>query len=222
MKSEEATLCLLDYLHGAQLKQQDRLKPERELAAIIGCSRETLRHALDALERDGKIWRHQGKGTFFGHPGAEEPRSMDRIVAAASPEELLKARLVLEPALAAQAALSATPSDIEWLTKLAAATAAANDWQQYEKADREFHIAIARATHNSLLIGLFLTLSAVRGRARWQRQHVDVFRKGNKTRYAVTQGKMHSDIVMNIERRDGEAARLAMKKHLKSIYDLLE
>ena len=221
MKLEEATARLLEYLENEQPKQQDRLKPERELAVIVGCSRETLRRALDVLERGGRIWRHHGKGTFYGHPGAEEPRSMDRIIEAASPEELLKARLVLEPALAAQAALAATSNDIERLTKLAAATTAATDWQQYEKADREFHIAIARATHNSLLIGLFLTLSAVRGRARWQRQHVDVFRKGHKTGYAARQGKMHSDIVANIARRDGESARLAMKQHLKSIYDLL-
>ena len=40
-----------------------RLPPERGLAASLGCSREMLRAALDALEAEGRLWRHVGQGT---------------------------------------------------------------------------------------------------------------------------------------------------------------
>ena len=43
-----------------------RLPPERELAARIGIGRRALRRALEVLEAEGRIWRHQGKGTFLG------------------------------------------------------------------------------------------------------------------------------------------------------------
>jgi DNA-binding GntR family transcriptional regulator len=44
----------------------DRLPAERELISRLGVTRATLRKGLDALERDGAIWRHVGKGTFVG------------------------------------------------------------------------------------------------------------------------------------------------------------
>src|SRR3954447_21324682 len=55
---------------------EPRLPPERVLAAEIGIGRRALRRALEVLEAEGRIWRHQGKGTFLGprppHTNLEE------------------------------------------------------------------------------------------------------------------------------------------------------
>ncbi len=51
----------------------DRLPPERVLKDLIGCSRETLRAALAALEAGGEIWRHVGQGTFRGRAPLGRP-----------------------------------------------------------------------------------------------------------------------------------------------------
>lgn len=55
----------------------DRLPPERELARRYGCSLITIRRALDELSREGRLQRHQGRGTFV------LPPRLDRDIAAA-------------------------------------------------------------------------------------------------------------------------------------------
>jgi GntR family transcriptional regulator len=49
----------------------DRLPPERELARRYGCSLITVRRALDELSREGRLQRHQGRGTFVLPPRLE-------------------------------------------------------------------------------------------------------------------------------------------------------
>ena len=47
------------------LEYYSPLPGERELCEIFHTSRPTIRKAIDVLEKDGKIIRLQGKGTFF-------------------------------------------------------------------------------------------------------------------------------------------------------------
>src|SRR5215211_1970565 len=51
-------------LDSGELKVGERLPPERELAQMYGCSLITIRRALDELSREGRVQRHQGRGTF--------------------------------------------------------------------------------------------------------------------------------------------------------------
>lgn len=53
------------YLAQAELPEDRRLPPERDLAVALGVTRTELRKALGALEAEGQIWRHVGKGTFL-------------------------------------------------------------------------------------------------------------------------------------------------------------
>ena len=55
----------------------ERLPPERELARLYGCSLITIRRALDELSREGRLQRHQGRGTFV------LPPRLDRDIAGA-------------------------------------------------------------------------------------------------------------------------------------------
>ncbi len=218
----EAERRLRAYVEDEGFGPQDRIPPERTLATMIGCSRETVRRALRTLENEGLIWSHQGKGTFIGPAPASVDRPVQRVIATASTANLIEARRVYEPALAAAAAQSATADDIRTLRDLAHSTGAARDWREYEHYDDAFHKAVARASGNPLLIAIFLTLASVRDRAPWQRKHDALFRKAGKHDYAAEQGKLHSAIVDAIEARDGEAARRMMLDHLDSIRGLLE
>jgi GntR family transcriptional regulator len=55
-------------IDGGEHAPGDRLPPERELARRYGCSLITVRRALDELSREGRLRRHQGRGTFVQPP----------------------------------------------------------------------------------------------------------------------------------------------------------
>jgi GntR family transcriptional regulator len=64
-------LDLKGAIDGGELQAGDRLPPERELARRYGCSLITIRRALDELSREGRLRRHQGRGTFVLPPRLE-------------------------------------------------------------------------------------------------------------------------------------------------------
>lgn len=101
-----------------QLRSGERLPAERQLAQEIGCSRETLRAALAELQRTGQIWRHVGQGTFCGPAPRELPVRETLLIDGATSSDSLRARLALEPRIAAEAARSATPADVEEMSRL--------------------------------------------------------------------------------------------------------
>jgi DNA-binding FadR family transcriptional regulator len=196
---------------------QDKLEPERVLAPRIGCSRETLRAALDVLEKEGLIWRHVGQGTFMGPRPAHEPIRPSVLAEMASPADVLDARLLIDPPIAGEAALRASPDEISLLRGHALMSSKAPDWQAYEQADDAFHKGIARTTGNPLLIAFLDVLSSVRGRARWQRQHDLAFWRACKKEYAAQQGRIHLAIVEANAARNPAAARRAMFDHLSAV-----
>ena len=60
---DDALTVLADFIVSGRFEPGDRLPPERDLIVRLGLTRARLRQALEALEREGKIWRHVGKGT---------------------------------------------------------------------------------------------------------------------------------------------------------------
>ena len=60
------TADLAEYLSSDRYPLHSRLPPERQLCELLQVSRTALRNGLEELEREGRIWRHVGKGTFVG------------------------------------------------------------------------------------------------------------------------------------------------------------
>eukprot|EP01042_Synura_sphagnicola_P009137 gene9137-11731_t len=95
-----------------------RLPDERRLSASLQCSRQTLRQALFALEAEGLIWRRVGQGTFLGPRPDGHPIREAVLLQATSPLQLMQARLMIEPPIAAEAARMARPADLARLQRL--------------------------------------------------------------------------------------------------------
>ena len=195
----------------------DRLPPERELARSLRCSRETLRACYAILEREGVIWRHVGQGTFRGRRPRHLPVRETLLVEGATPPDLMRARLLLEPQVAAEAALRADGPDIAKLRRKVAEGRAARDRSECELADDGFHRAVAETSGNPVLIGFLIYLSGARRRAAWQREWDRTYRRIAPNEFQTIHSDQHEAIVDAIELGDATAASDAMQRHLKAI-----
>ena len=152
-----------------EVDSDPRLPPERELCESLGVSRGELRKALAILEAEGQLWRHVGKGTFVGQRPVDDSGDITALTSQTNPGEVMRARLLIEPAIAREAALNATSADIEEMRTCLRRAREAETWRQYENWDNRFHRSVAQAARNNLLLGLFDTLNAVRRAVVWGR-----------------------------------------------------
>jgi DNA-binding FadR family transcriptional regulator len=216
-RGEAALTQLRAWLAQRALPASARLPPERELCDILGVSRGDLRKALAVLEGEGELWRHVGKGTFLGERPAAEFASVAAVAARTSPAEVMRARLVIEPELAREAALHATAGDLRQLKSSLSGARGSATWRQYETWDNRLHRGIAEAAHNPALLAVFDTLNAVRRTVVWGRLRDDAPRPPqNHHSFAE-----HDAIVTAIENRDRAAAASRMRLHLQSVEALL-
>ncbi len=204
----------------AWLAQRDfsddgRLPPERELIDILGVSRGDLRKALAALESNGELWRHVGKGTFIGARPVEEPSSIALVAEKSNPLDVTRARILIEPVLSREAAINATGAHLIALSRCLKAQREAKTWRQYENADNRFHRIIAEASGNTVLLALFDQLNAIRRTVVWGRLR-DETMSPPPDHHSF---KQHDDIATAIQQRDQEAAANTMWFHLKQVSD---
>ncbi len=193
----------------------DRLPAERELIESLGVSRTSLRKGLDALEREGTIWRHVGKGTFITSIGESSPAQppVSSISRQVTPVQMMRARLSLEPAIAREAAANSSAEAVGRIKSCRDKAFEANSWDLYEIQDDALHRAIADATGNVLLLSLFDHLNQVRRAVAW----AQVIRATEKPSRDHTSFHEHNVIVNAIEARDPVAAHAAMQAHLRSV-----
>lgn len=191
----------------------DRLPPERELCSILGVSRGELRKALSIAEAEGQVWRHVGKGTFIGPKPADTMAGVASVAQLTNPTEVMRARLILEPQLAREAALHATVADVAELKLYASKGRHAKTWRQYESWDNRFHRAIAEATQNKLLVVMFDTLNTVRRAVVWGRLRADP--DGPPPSHHSFDE--HDAIVRAIEERELDQAADLMRAHLDHV-----
>ena len=213
--SEGALVQLRAYIAQGEFALGDRLPPERVLCEDLGIARSELRKAFAVLESEGAIWRHVGRGTFIGnqHSQAGDLKSVSSIAKRTTPQEVMAARLILEPQLAREAALHATTEHMEQLHSNCSNAREAATWRQYETLDNQFHSLIAEATQNTPLVAMYDQLNAVRrtivwGRLRRRHDHPPA------DHHSLAE---HEAILVAIEQRDTEAALLTMKEHLKAV-----
>ncbi|UGQ45586.1 FadR/GntR family transcriptional regulator [Massilia endophytica] len=188
-----------------------RLPAERELAAKLNVSRASLREALIALELGGVIEVRGGSGVYV----SELPDAADALAEAAGPGpfEVLSARRLIEAEIAAIAARSATDAAIDGILKAVVEMEAHHaNKSSNEQADRNFHLAIARATGNSALVGTLDYLWSQRGRL-WHKlkEHFQTEELRQETL------KDHRRILEAIAAHDPAAARKAMRAHLERV-----
>ena len=193
-----------------QIQPGERLPSERDLATKLSVSRASLREALIALELGGVIEVRGGSGVYV----SEQPDAD-----AAAPEvgpgpfEVLSARRLIESEVAAIAARVATDGAIDAILKAVLEMERHHaNYASNEQADRNFHLAIARATGNSALVGAMEYLWDQRGRL-WHKLK-EHFQTEELRKETLTD---HRRILEAIAAHDPAEARRAMRAHLERV-----
>ncbi|MDC9597515.1 FCD domain-containing protein [Xenorhabdus anantnagensis] len=190
----------------------DRLPTEREIAEKFGVSRTLIREALIVLELENLIEVRKSSGIYIIRlPCAY---SSDTTINAAGPFELLQARQLLESNIAEFAALQVTPVDIANMRN--ALEKERNDLisGESESGDREFHLAIAQATHNSMLVELLKQSWTWReNNPMWIKLHSRIA----NTDYRKAWLNDHQAILAAMIKKDPAAAKQTMWQHLENV-----
>lgn len=204
---------LLARLDSGQWAPGTRLPPERQLAKSLGVGRSSLRVALAELERLGRIRRHVGQGTFVLGSGSEEVVTTLRIDPPPSPADVFELRMMIEPAIAAAAAMRASAPAVRNLRTLIGEGRGATDWADWERADKAFHTALGRASRNPLLVGVLETVNVIRSQREWGEMRSATLNPERQRRYT----EQHTIIVDAISANDPAGAAAAMRDHLTAV-----
>jgi GntR family uxuAB operon transcriptional repressor len=188
----------------------ERLPSERDLAIKLSVSRASLREALLALELGGVVEVRGGSGVYVSEASESETSLAE---AGPGPFEVLSARRLIEAEVAAIAARMATDGAVDAILRAVEEMERQHaDKSSNEQADRNFHLAIARATGNSALVGVIGYLWDQRGHL-WHKlkEHFQT----EELRQATLAD--HRRIVEAIAARDPAEAKRAMRAHLERV-----
>ena len=198
---EKTAQNLLEMIQQKEYAPGDKLPTEAELVETLGVGRNTVREALRILMSRNIVTIRQGSGTFISDKNgvADDPLGFfmmdDRRQLT---EDLLQARLILEPALAALAAQNGSEEEIKELEKLV------RDKKDYSEKDSQFHAQIATCSHNRVMTNLIPVIT----------EGVRVFADSvEETEYEQTL-LSHRRIFEAIRDGRGEDARQEMYFHL--------
>ena len=197
-----------------QLGPGDKLPNEVELARQLGVSRATLREALRDLSVQGVLEVRRGKGTFVSsHVREIEDFGFDRLGRMRGQlRDLFELRSIFEPKAAALACRRATEEELsDILDKGAAVGQCIREGRDRTRADRAFHTAIVRATHNEFMVRLLPIISrAVEGA-------ISAGEHGEELAQVTLRD--HALLLEFLEKRDPEGAEHAMAIHMRHAMD---
>ena len=163
---DEIAAQVRDMIATGKLKPGDRLPSERELSAQLHVSRNTLREALRALEHAGIIEMRKGAtGGAFVRPGSSGAivnglRDL-YSVGAITPQQLTEARVWLSEVVVRVACERATDDDFAALDANIESSSKAADFEERARFNREFHVILARATRNPIMVITMESIVAV-------------------------------------------------------------
>jgi len=211
-KVYQAVTKQLEQRISKELKPGDLLPPERELVRTLGVSRSSVREAIRSLELMGLLDPRQGVGTVVCSPPVTPADSLANALLEKrkAVAELLDVRLMIEPPLAARAALHRSQDDLAEMEEILARQEAkvGRDELGIEE-DSEFHYSIALASNNSAILKVVDVL-------------MDLLR-GTRERALQVEGRQekslagHRCILAALKRGDAAAAEAAMRRHLQEV-----
>ncbi len=209
---QEVAAQLIERIAQDGFKPGDKFPTERQISKEMGISRSLVREAFIMLEIEGYLDVRKGSGSYVcerksGRPGV--------TASDFGPFELLQARQLLESSIAGFAATTVTKADILRLREtLDLERRSIESAEDDYSADRMFHLQIAEATQNSVLVNQIDELWHLReSSSMWDRLHRRIFDLSYRSKWLDD----HAAILEALRRRDADGARQAMWQHLENV-----
>ncbi|MEN2667081.1 FadR/GntR family transcriptional regulator [Listeria aquatica] len=155
--AEQVYDLLLKKITSGAWPLHSKIPSEKSLMEEFGISRNTLREAIRALVHVGILEVRQGAGTIV-LANDEWSASLQRRIAKSSLGEIFEVRHALETEIAVLACKRRTNEDLKTcliLSKQCISAVQNQDVAKFVKSDTALHEAIAKASHNSLLVDLY-------------------------------------------------------------------
>lgn len=159
--AEQLTNLLKNEIAQGKYSVGQKLPTEAQLVQDYGIGRSTVREAIKALSNIGLLSVQQGRGTYVEKQTVNE-ESIDHRMARANIKELNEVREILELKIAEKAALNRTAKDLKNIEKSLEARklyAESGDLVNCIEADINFHLAVAKASHNEMLYDIYKATS---------------------------------------------------------------
>ncbi|MEL3972747.1 FadR/GntR family transcriptional regulator [Rossellomorea oryzaecorticis] len=218
---EEVAEALIDMIKSGQLKSGDKLESVQQLAENFQVGRSAVREALSALRAMGLVEMHQGEGTYvreFDSKMLSLPVYIAVLMKKEDVKNLLEVRRILEVGAVQAAAARRTDEQLAEIKEALDQMETANDQELGEEADFRFHMAIAKASKNELLIGLMNNVSEMMVTTMRETRRLWLYsEKSTLDRL----WKEHQQIYQAIEAQDGSEAQNLMLDHLQSVEEVL-
>lgn len=214
---EEVTDSLIKMIKLGELKPGDKLDSVEQLAQTFDVSRSAVREALSGMRAMGLVVMRQGEGTYvtkFDASNFSLPVTAGLLMKAEDIVELYEVRKILEIGTARSAAIHHKVEDllplkeaIDEMRSLKRADGVGED------ADMRFHMAIARATHNQILIHLMRSVSEIMVNVLRETREILIYSEKKTIRLI----EEHQLIYDAIKDRQPEQAEKYMLEHLQNV-----
>ncbi|MED4692825.1 FadR/GntR family transcriptional regulator [Peribacillus frigoritolerans] len=220
---EEVSDELYEMIRSGSLKPGEQLDSIQQLAENFQVGRPAIREALSALSSMGLIEIKQGEGTFvktFDPAIMNHPLSAALLMDQDTIKHLLEVRKILESGTAEVAAKKRTEENlIELKDMLFNMEKVSDDEELSDKADISFHVAVANASQNELLITLMNHVSELMTEKMRDIRRAALYSEEMTLKQLYQQ---HVRIYDAIAAQDEDGARSAMLFHLQSVEESLD
>ncbi|NMB35144.1 MAG: FadR family transcriptional regulator [Firmicutes bacterium] len=202
-----------------KLKFGERLPPEHDLAKLFNVSRTTIREAIRSLERSGLVSVRKGPGQgiiICDYTPEAITDNLELLIQIKNIpiEKVMEARILLEGEVARLAAERATKEQIKKIER-SLTSISGRDIEDETERSLAFHLSVAEASQNELLLHLVVSLK-------------QIIRRGAKQIFLSQRDSIqiknmyHIDIFNSIKNREPELAKKLMIKHIASIKELFD
>lgn len=219
--SDRLAALLASRIESGELKPNDRLPTEQELAERHGVSRTVVREAVSRLKSMGMLTSRQGSGVFVAPQAAARPLAFDPAVlhSLEAVVQVVEVRRALEGEVAALAARRATPEQLAAIQQaLQAIDEAVARGDDGVDEDLLFHRSVAAATGNPQFNRLLVFLE------QYQRDAMKVTRANEamSADFMEQVRQEHREIAESIAQRDADRARVAATRHMVNAAQRIE